>query len=584
MKTRKLLWMITIVSIFILGKGLTTKAIPDQINDDVSPDLFHIGTVYLSINVSATEFTPAEFTVKESTTVNLTIESVDIGHTFQITEYGINETIIANSTVNFEFVADILGTFNYFSVNCSATGSMIVEDPYVPDLPRPEEVTIMFDLSHNSNTTDIADRYSAVINWTDDNNFDLIVNDGNFFTEETLRFIDILMIFEPDEDLTDPEFEVIKTYINKGRNILITGSVDTSTTNFNDITKSFGFQFSNTTARYINTTLPAADGENNTLSSFFSTDFIDHPLLNENQYVPLTEDITSKIFYTGTILNYNETWITGLTEQINITDSDELIDSYPMFYGNESIYADENGDSIYWLNETSGVNTTLVAAVETAFDSRILAIGSADIFNNTMVGRYEINEIFFQRALQWLGNMYAVLRNDDYYISTYEVKIGDTINSSVSFYAQNNSVISDINVTLRVWRASQISKYLYMTQVNNSYYEDVVDTSDLKKGIVSINIVAHKRGYGYNITDEIFIQVNPREAIPFDVPILYVITFVLTIGIGVVALALFFVRVIKAPKAEDEIAEIDEEEEEELEDDIDLDEYESEEETESDET
>ncbi len=582
MKTRKLLWMITIISIFILGKGLTTKAIPAQINDDVSPDLFHIGTVYLSINVSATEFIPAEFTVKESATVNLTIESVDIGHTFQITEYGINETIIANSSVNIEFVADILGSFSYFSVNSTATGTMIVEDPYVPDLPRPEDVTIMFDLSHNTNTTGIAEKYSAVINWTDENDFDLIVNDGNFFTEDTLRFIDILLIFEPDKDLTDPEFEVMKTYINKGRNLFITGSVATFDTNFNDITKAFGFQFSNTTARYINATLPAVDGENKTLSSFFSTDFINHPLLSENQYVPLTEEITSKIFYTGTILNYNESWITGLSEQINITDSDELIDSYPLFYGNESIFADENGDTIYWLNETSGVNTTLIAAVETAFDSRILAIGSADILNNTMVGRYKINEIFFQRALQWLGNMYAILRYDDYYISTYEVKIGESINTSVSFYAQNDSVISDINVTLRVWRASQISQYQYMTQVNNSYYEDVVDTQNLKKGIVSINIVAHKRGYGYNITEEMFIQVSPSEATPFDVPILYIITFVITVGIGVVALTLFFIRVIKTPKSIEEIEEEDEEEEE-LEDDIDLEEYETEE-AESDET
>ena len=583
MKIRKLLWTITVISIIVLGNGLTTKAIPNQINDDISPDLFHIGTVYLNINVSATEFTPAEFTVKESTTVNITIESVDIGHSFEILEYGINETIIANSTVNIEFVADTLGTFEYLSVNCSTTGTMTVEDPYVPDLPRPEDITILFDLSHNSNTTDIAIKYSGIANWTNDNDFQLIVNDGDELVETTLRYIDVLMILEPDLNFSTPELTDLTSFINHGRSLIIAGSEATVLhTNAWELTKPFGFQFDNATARFINATLPAADGENNTLSSFFSTDFLDHPIINENQYVPLTDEIITKIKYTGTILEFNASWITGLTEESNLTDSDELIDSYSLFYGNESIFADENGDAIYWQNETFNENNSLIAAVETSFGSRILGIGSAEILNNTMVGRYEVNEIFFQRALQWVAKMYAVLRNDDYYVGAYDAKIGELVNSSVSYYAQNDSVIDDINVTLRIWRASQIMDSFYMTQINNSYYEGVINTSNLKKGFVSVNIVAHKRGYGFNITEEIFLEIHPGEAIPYDVPILYIITFVITIGIGVLAFVFIFIRVIRTPKTEDAVEDV--EEEEEPEEEIDLEEYETEEETEPDET
>lgn len=582
MKIRKLLWTLTVISIIVLGNGLTTKAIPNQINDDISPDLFHIGTVYLNINVSATEFTPAEFTVKESTTVNLTIESVDIGHSFEILEYGINETIIANSTVNIEFVANALGTFEYLSLNCSTTGTMTVEDPYVPDLPRPGDITILFDLSHNSNTTDIAIKYSGIANWTNDNGFQLIVNEGDFLVEDTLRFIDVLMILEPDEDFTEPEIDVVKLFIENGRSMILAGSEATANTNANNFTKPFGFQFDNTTARYINTTLPAADGENNTLSSFFSTDFLDHPLINENQYVPLTDKIITKIKYTGTLLEQNASWITGFTEESNLTDFDEIIDSYSLFYGNESIFADKNGDTIYWQNETTGVNNSLITAVETSFGSRILGIGSADILNNTMVGRYEVNEIFFERALQWAAKMYAVLRNDDYYISAYDVKIGESINSSVSFYAQNDSVIDNINVTLRIWSAMQIRESFYMTQINNSYYEGVIDTRNLKKGIASVDIIAHKRGYGYNITEETYLQILPGEAVPYPVPVLYIITFVITIGIGVLAFVFVFIRVIRTPKTEDAVEDI--EEEEEPDEEIDLDEYETEEETEPDET
>lgn len=582
LKIRKLLWTLTVISIIVLGNGLTTKAIPNQINDDISPDLFHIGTVYLNINVSATEFTPAEFTVKESTTVNITIESVDIGHSFEILEYGINETIIANSTVSVEFVADTLGTFEYLSLNCSTTGTMTVEDPYVPDLPRPEDITILFDLSHNNNTTDIALKYSGIANWTNDNNFQLIVNDGDELVETTLRYIDVLMILEPDLNFSIPELTDLTSFINHGRSLIIAGSEATASTNAWELTKPFGFQFDNTSARFINATLPADDGENNTLSSFFSTDFLDHPLINENQYVPLTDEIITKIKYTGTLLEYNASWITGFTEESNLTDSDELIDSYSLFYGNESIFADENGDTKYWLNETTGVNNSLVAAVETSYGSRILGIGSAEILNNTMIGRYEVNDIFFQRALQWVAKMYAVLRSDDYYVSAYDAKIGDLLNSSVSYYAQNDSVIEDINVTLRIWRVARITDSFYMTQINNSYYEGVINTTNLEKGFVSVNIVAHKRGYGFNITEEVYLEIHPGEATPYHVPILYIITFVITIGIGVLALVFTFIRVIRTPKTED--ADEDIEEEEEPEEEIDLEEYETEEETEPDET
>ncbi|NHJ33356.1 MAG: hypothetical protein FK732_10885 [Asgard group archaeon] len=581
MKTRKLLWMITVISIIVLGKGLTTKAIPNQINENTSPELFHIGTVYLNINVSATEFTPAEFTVKESTIINLTIESVDIGHTFEILEYGINETIIANSTVNIEFDADILGTFEYFSMNCSTTGTMTVEDPYVPDLPRPEDISILVDLRHNSDTAATASKYSGIINWTYDNNFQVVVNEGDNLVASTLQYVDILLILEPDINFETPEIVDIKEFINHGRNLIIAGSEATASTNAYELTKPFGFQFDNASARFINSTLPPTIGENNTLSSFFSTDFIDHPIINENQYVPLTDEIITRIKYTGTILEYNATWIEGYTEKNNLTNSDELIDSYSLFFGNESIFADENGDKIVSENETIGVNNSLIAAVETAFDSRILGIGSADIFNNTMVGRFEINDIFFQRALQWVADMYAIIQSDSYQISAYSARIGDTINSSVSFYAQNNTELDGINVTLRVWRAAQIDDSFYMTKINNTYFEGVIDTQDLEKGTININVVAYKRGYGFNITSDIYVEINPGEAIPFDVPILYIITFVISVGIGILALVFFFIRVIKTPKIEEDAEVIEEEEEAELHEYV-LEEYETEEETEPD--
>ena len=48
-------------------------------------------------------------------------------------------------------------------------------------------------------------------------------------------------------------------------------------------------------------------GENNTLSSFAVTDFLDHPLISENQYVPLTDEIITQLEYTGTVMDFNVT-------------------------------------------------------------------------------------------------------------------------------------------------------------------------------------------------------------------------------------------------------------------------------------
>jgi hypothetical protein len=99
--------------------------------------------------------------------------------------------------------------------------------------------------------------------------------------------------------------------------------------------------------------------------------------------------------------------------------------------------------------------------------------------------------------------------------------------------------------------------------------------NDIRRGSYTVRSVAHKRGYGYNYTNTYSIEIDPKEASPFDVPIPYLITYVAAIGIGIAALSFFFVRVIKTPKpSTDEVDEIEEEDEEEIED-VDLEEYET---------
>lgn len=573
-----------ILSSIILGESLAAGAMPtSNPKNEVTPNLFHIGQFNISIVVSKTAFSPNEFTVKESATVNITIESIDVGHTFYIPEYEINETIAANTTHSFVFVADILGEFTFTSMNSTGEGTMIVTDPYVPGLPRPEDINIILDYSHHNNLTLMYEKYETIFNWTKiDNDFDLIINENTFLTDEIMKDLDVLILLEPNENLTVNEIPVVKRFLNNGGSLIIGGSPETAFTNIYEVTMQFGFSFTNSSARYINATIVGSPvNETNTLGEFTVSDFSDHPIISENQYVPLTDQIISKMRYTGTLLTFNATWSAEHLVNDNITDTSNLIDCYTLATGNETIFADANGDTIVSVNETIGAENTFIVVAESAFNSRVFAIGCADLFNITMIGRNPENLILYQRALQWVAKMYAVLQSSDYTISSYEVNRDDIINSTIIIKAQNNTITDSIAVSIRVWRSFRIEAEFGYTAINASYFEGQIDTTNITKGTVYIEAVAHKRGYGYNVTTPYYVQINPREPGEYNVAIPYIITYALTIIIGIGAMSLVFIRVLKAPKIAHEpemtsSTEDDEIEEEENEDEADLGEYETE--------
>ncbi|MHA1213408.1 MAG: hypothetical protein ACTSSH_13235, partial [Candidatus Heimdallarchaeota archaeon] len=235
---------------------------------------------------------------------------------------------------------------------------------------------------------------------------------------------------------------------------------------------------------------------------FTVTDFLDHPLISENQYVPLTDELVTQLEYTGTVMDFNTTMAQELNANNNLTDTENLIDCYVMANGNETIFADVNGNFIVDVNETIGVNNTFVVAVETAFNARVISVGDANIFNNTMVGRYLGNEIFYQRALQWVAKMYAILQSSEYILSAFDVNIGTDLNTSIVVKAQNNTIVDSIEVEMRIWRSSRIEFTFTFNAINDSHFERQFNTTNIRRGTVYINAVAHKRGYGYNVTND----------------------------------------------------------------------------------
>jgi hypothetical protein len=442
-------------------------------------------------------------------------------------------------------------------------------------MPRPEDVNILLDVKHNSNSTGISLDYFTLLNWTQSQDFNLQVNDAGDLSG-TLSGIDILIILKPDLAFEPQEITAITSFIRSGGSMLIGGSQTTADNNINEATRHFGFEFLNSTARYINSTnLIDPVGENNTLPLFNITSFDTHPIIDENQLVPLTDILVDELTYAGAIINQNDSWITDFLLENDLQSSGIQFDTYSLVSGNETIFADRNDDGTVGENETIGQDNVLVSITETSEnDGRIVALGSASIFNNTFFGRYPSNQLFFERTLQWLAKMYATIQNEDYELSDFTARQGENIQATLEIYTVNKSTIGFANITLQVMRNSIVEKQFNVTNINQTHFECEIQTAKIIRGTVSVNIVAHKRGYGYNTTKSYAIQIFPRPPEKLPIPILYIITFVLSVGVGAAAIAFFTIRVLKGSQLPVVTDIEDAEETEDDEEEIDLDEYE----------
>ena len=79
------------------------------------------------------EFEPSSIKVNVGDTVKLIITSTDVTHGIRIPAFDVSERLTSGNTIEIEFVADKLGTFDFFcSVQCGSghggmNGQLIVE-------------------------------------------------------------------------------------------------------------------------------------------------------------------------------------------------------------------------------------------------------------------------------------------------------------------------------------------------------------------------------------------------------------------------------------------------------------------------
>ena len=119
--------------LFVIGcsQSLTSKVVDAPVKESEQ----EMASSVKEFNMVARQwdFEPSTITVSEGDTVLLHIQSVDVGHGFGLSAFGINEYLPSGQTVDVEFVADQKGTFTFAcSVSCgsghsSMRGQLIVE-------------------------------------------------------------------------------------------------------------------------------------------------------------------------------------------------------------------------------------------------------------------------------------------------------------------------------------------------------------------------------------------------------------------------------------------------------------------------
>ena len=87
-----------------------------------------------AITAKTWEFQPSTITVKKGDSVKLTITSTDVQHGFALTDFNVNAPLQPGQATVVEFVADKVGSFNFFcSVFCGSghggmRGTLVVTD------------------------------------------------------------------------------------------------------------------------------------------------------------------------------------------------------------------------------------------------------------------------------------------------------------------------------------------------------------------------------------------------------------------------------------------------------------------------
>jgi hypothetical protein len=157
-------------------------------------------------------------------------------------------------------------------------------------------------------------------------------------------------------------------------------------------------------------------------------------------------------------------------------------------------------------DEDPSEDNTLVSTLEFGSGARILAIGSAEMFNNSYIeplantsSIFLDNTDFFINAIKWLGKNTGIMNFYDPWVDLdgQSIIIDTIINGNVTLVNSRNQSLSQVQLIITLERTGSIlsSRIMHIHPNNASKYFGWVSTEDLKYGYCDIIFIANHIGY-----------------------------------------------------------------------------------------
>ncbi len=296
------------------------------------------------------------------------------------------------------------------------------------------------------------------------------------FSSTSLFGIDVLSIIAPTIEYSESEIDALEEFIKKGNSLLIsTGYRNQTLEPTNGLMYRFGMNFS-----LESSIIPEYVFENQSSHyEIFARNFT-------TPSTPLTENISQLILPNGVGISFNESYLESY-------QSPSITFYNPILVNN--------------LDEEPSENNTLASTLEFENGARLLAVGSAEMFNNSYIEPlsntskiFLDNTNFILNGIRWLGRNTGIMNLYDPAVDKIQgqsIPIGEIIKGNVTLVDSQNKTIPQGQVIITLERTGSIlsQRTMQMNAGNSSNYLGWVSTEGLSYGFCDVVFMANRRGY-----------------------------------------------------------------------------------------
>ncbi|MHA1868377.1 MAG: hypothetical protein ACTSXD_10075, partial [Candidatus Heimdallarchaeaceae archaeon] len=346
----------------------------------------------------------------------------------------------------------------------------------------------------------------------DKNNFEI--------TTENLNDVDLFIMAGNQKSLTSSQIAVLRSYLTSGGSILLIADEVKNESSINEFLRMFNMEFYNATLYSNNTAI-------NDSLTFDQTALAQLDYLQEDSV--FTETTFDNVFYTGTaiknISTYGENILFG-----------QDADLYPILSKEGEFFINLGEKTTYNSSEDISINNAILqTALELKYGGKMIVSASSDMYNSTNLV-FGSNKMLLLKEIQWLLNFRFRINYENFNIPQSKVTEGNPIEMNISVTGDNDTVLADVEVQGRVLVLKSVvsSVTLNVSDNNIDFYGQIVPKT--KASWVDVEILMHKRGYGYNYTELVEILIEKQIEIPIAIDYVSLIIFIASIGLAIIGI------------------------------------------------